>query len=117
MGARVAQANPKISANGIELMDSATKTLQAALEAIQDMATNALSQIRRSQEQHSMRWKCKTCQYIKHLRSLSPWKAQADARDAGAQSSNLFCDVGYAFDFLKNSIDTLSSRSAGSRPR
>jgi len=48
MGARVAQANPETSADGIEFMDSTPKTLIAAREAIRDMAANALNQIRRS---------------------------------------------------------------------
>jgi predicted Zn-ribbon and HTH transcriptional regulator len=67
MGARVAQADPETSADGIEFMDSTPKRLIAALEAIRDMAANALNQIRRSQEEHSMRWKCKGCRYIKHF--------------------------------------------------
>jgi hypothetical protein len=67
MGARVAQDNPETSADGIEFMDSTSRTLIAALEAIRDMAANALNQIGPSQEEHSMRWKCKDCQYIKRF--------------------------------------------------
>ena len=48
-------------------MDSTPKTVIAVLEAIRDMAANALNQIRPSQEEHSMRWKCKDCQYIKRF--------------------------------------------------
>jgi Zn finger protein HypA/HybF involved in hydrogenase expression len=48
-------------------MDSAVKTLKAALEAIRNTALNALSEIEQSQEQRSMRWKCKACQYVKHF--------------------------------------------------
>jgi hypothetical protein len=40
-------------------MDSTRKTLKAALEAIRDMASNALDQIEQSQETRSMRWVCK----------------------------------------------------------
>ena len=67
MGARVAQDNPETSADGIEFMDSTPKTLKAVLEAIRDMAANALNQIGPSQEEHSMRWKCKDCQDIKRF--------------------------------------------------
>ena len=38
-------------------MDSAHETLKAALEAIRDMALNALNQIRVSHEERSMGWK------------------------------------------------------------
>jgi Zn finger protein HypA/HybF involved in hydrogenase expression len=48
-------------------MDSALKTLKAALETIRDAAVNALNEIDDSQEQRSMRWKCKACQYVKHF--------------------------------------------------
>ena len=67
MGARVAQDDPKISADGIEFMDSPPKTLIAALEAIRDVAANALNRIGPPQDEHSMRWKCKDCQYIKRF--------------------------------------------------
>ena len=48
-------------------MDSAVKTLKAALEAIRDTAMAALKQVEQSKEQRSMRWKCKACQYVKHF--------------------------------------------------
>ena len=48
-------------------MDSALKPLKAALEAIRDMALNALTQIDQSQEKRSMRWACKECRYVKHF--------------------------------------------------
>jgi hypothetical protein len=48
-------------------MDPAFQTLKAALEAIRDAAVNALAQIGQSQEEYSMRWKCKSCQYLKHF--------------------------------------------------
>jgi hypothetical protein len=72
VGARVAQDNPETSAAGIEFMDPTPKTLKAALEAIRDMAANALNQIGPLQEQHSMRWKCKQCRYIKHFTKPVP---------------------------------------------
>jgi hypothetical protein len=48
-------------------MDSTPKPLKAALEAIRDMASNALTQIDQSQETRSMRWVCKECRYVKHF--------------------------------------------------
>jgi hypothetical protein len=54
--AHVAQIQPQTSPDGIEFMDAALKTLKAALEAIRDLAVNALNQIGQSQEERSMRW-------------------------------------------------------------
>jgi len=42
-------------------MDPTAKTMKDALEAIRNMATNALSQIERPHEEYSMRWTCKAC--------------------------------------------------------
>jgi predicted Zn-ribbon and HTH transcriptional regulator len=56
-------------------MDWAVKTLKAALEAIRDMATDALKQVDQSQEQRSMGWKCKACQYVKHFTKAVPLEA------------------------------------------
>src|SRR5438876_8081697 len=67
LGANIAQVYRQTSTAGIESMDPAHKTLKAALEAIRDRAMNALNQIERPQEQHSMRWKCKACRYLKHF--------------------------------------------------
>jgi hypothetical protein len=46
-------------------MDPAHQAMIAQIDS--DRAANALSQIERSQEQHSMRWKCKACRYTKHF--------------------------------------------------
>ena len=48
-------------------MDSPPKTLKAALEAIRDMAVNALGRVDYSHEAYSMRWECKECRYTKHF--------------------------------------------------
>jgi predicted Zn-ribbon and HTH transcriptional regulator len=56
-------------------MDSAGKTLKAALEAIRDTAMAALKQVEQSKEQRSMRWKCKACQYVKHFTKAVPLEA------------------------------------------
>jgi predicted Zn-ribbon and HTH transcriptional regulator len=69
------QADWKTSADGIEFMDPAVKTLKAALEAIRNTALNALREIDDSQEQLSMRWTCKDCRYIKHFTTPVPLEA------------------------------------------
>jgi rubrerythrin len=56
-------------------MDTAHETLKAALEAIRDMASNALNQIGSSQEERSMRWRCKACQHVKHFTKPVPLEA------------------------------------------
>jgi hypothetical protein len=56
-------------------MDSAYQALKAALEAIRDMALNALNQTGPSVEECSMRWKCKACQYVKHFTKAAPLEA------------------------------------------
>jgi predicted Zn-ribbon and HTH transcriptional regulator len=56
-------------------MDSTLKPLKAALEAIRDMALNALAQIDQPQETRSMRWKCKACRYMKHFTRPVPLEA------------------------------------------
>jgi rubredoxin len=58
----------------VRLMDSAYQALRA-FEAIRDMAVNALNQIGSSQEERSMRWKCKACQYVKHFAKDIPLEA------------------------------------------
>jgi Zn finger protein HypA/HybF involved in hydrogenase expression len=42
-------------------------SLKAALETIRERADYALKQIQESEEQRSMRWKCKDCEYVKHF--------------------------------------------------
>jgi hypothetical protein len=63
----ITQANWETSANGAGFMDPTLKPLKTAFEAIRDTAIKALSQIEQSQEERSMRWKCKECEYIKHF--------------------------------------------------
>src|SRR5215813_5156671 len=67
LGAHIAEANRQASAAGIKFMESPPKTLKASLEAIREIARNALNQMGESQHEHSMRWKCKNCQYIKYF--------------------------------------------------
>ena len=63
----ITQIHRQTSADGIEFMEPSLKTLKVDLEAIRDKAMNALKQIEQSQEERSMRWKCKECQYVKHF--------------------------------------------------
>jgi predicted Zn-ribbon and HTH transcriptional regulator len=48
-------------------MDRAHQAMMAALRSIRDQADSVLKQMERPQEQCSMRWKCKECQYIKRF--------------------------------------------------
>ena len=74
-------------------MDRAVKTLKAALEAIRDIAANALNQVGHSQGERSLRWKYKACQYVKNFTKPVPLEAAADTRDARARSSDLLCET------------------------
>ena len=74
-------------------MDTTLKTLKASLEAIRDMVMNALNQIEQAQEKRLMAWKCKECQYIKHLRRLFHWKLLADVPDVKVRSLDLFYEA------------------------
>lgn len=56
-------------------MDRVNEALKAALEAIRELATNALSQVDQSKEERSMRWRCKACQYVKHFTKPVPLEA------------------------------------------
>ena len=64
-------------------MDSTLKPLKAALEAIREMASNALDQIERPQETRSMRWKCKDCRYMKHFTRPVPLEAAGGRTRSG----------------------------------
>jgi hypothetical protein len=77
----------------LNLWTRRSKGLKAALEAIRDIAANALNQVGHSQGERSMRWKCKACQYVKHFTKPVPLEAAADTPDARARSSDLFCET------------------------
>jgi len=51
------------------------KPLKAILEAIREQADHALKQLQDAEEQRSMRWKCKDCQYVKHFTRPMPLEA------------------------------------------
>ena len=82
MGARVAQDNPETSADGIEFMDSTPKPLKATLEAIRDMASNALDQIDQDRRHVRCDGNAKSVGILRILRGLFHWMRPADAPDA-----------------------------------
>jgi predicted Zn-ribbon and HTH transcriptional regulator len=53
-------------------MDPAHQAMMAALRSIRDQADSVLKNIEQSQEQRSMRWKCKECRYIKRFTTPVP---------------------------------------------
>jgi predicted Zn-ribbon and HTH transcriptional regulator len=63
------KATQASSATGIEFMAETTPLtgLKAILETIRERADSALRQIQESEDQRSMRWKCKDCGYVKHF--------------------------------------------------
>ena len=67
MVANIAQTLAGTPADGIGFMEPALKPLKAAVEAIRDTALSALDRIGQPQEERSMRWSCKECEYIKHF--------------------------------------------------
>jgi predicted Zn-ribbon and HTH transcriptional regulator len=56
-------------------MDSTQQAMISALRSILDQADSALKNIDQSQEERSMRWKCKDCRYMKHFTRPVPLEA------------------------------------------
>src|SRR5207253_9849324 len=57
------QASPT---TGTEFMaETSLKPLMAILKTIREQADFALKQLQKSEEERSMRWKCKDCGYVK----------------------------------------------------
>jgi hypothetical protein len=54
------------------MAETSLKPLKAILETIREQADFALKQLQESEEERSMRWKCKDCRYIKHF-TLGPF--------------------------------------------
>jgi hypothetical protein len=78
-------------------MDPTLRPLKAAFEAIRDTAMTALSQIEQSQEERSMQWKCKECEYIKHFTKSCSFGSHCQMPpDAKAPSLDLFSEVSSA---------------------
>jgi len=64
------------AATGTEFMaETSLKPLKAILETIREQADFALKQLQASEEERSMRWKCKDCRYIKHFTRPVPLEA------------------------------------------
>jgi predicted Zn-ribbon and HTH transcriptional regulator len=57
------------------MAEPSLKPLKAILETIRDQADFALKQLQNSEEERSMRWKCKDCRYIKHFTRPVPLEA------------------------------------------
>jgi predicted Zn-ribbon and HTH transcriptional regulator len=49
--------------------------LKAILETIREQADYGLKQLQDAEEERSMRWKCKDCEYIKHFTRPVPLEA------------------------------------------
>jgi predicted Zn-ribbon and HTH transcriptional regulator len=70
------QATRAGPATGIEFMaETSLKPLKAILETIREQADYALKQLKDAEEQRSMRWKCKDCDYVKHFTRSVPLEA------------------------------------------
>jgi rubrerythrin len=73
------QATRAGPATGTEFMAEAPlKPLKAILKTIREQADYALKQLQDTEEQRSMRWKCKECGYIKHF--IRPASFEATGR-------------------------------------
>ncbi len=60
------------------MAETPLKPLKAILERIREQADFALKQLQELEEERSMRWKCKDCNYIKHF--TRPVSLEADGR-------------------------------------
>jgi len=54
------------------MAEASVKPLKAILETIREQADFALKQLQKSEEERSMRWRCKDCQYVKHFNQAVP---------------------------------------------
>jgi hypothetical protein len=88
LGANITQIIRKTSTAGVEVVDSTLKPLKAALEAIRDMASNALTQIEQPQETRSMRWVCKERYYVKHFTKPVSLETAGRCRRCKSQAFN-----------------------------
>jgi transcription initiation factor IIE alpha subunit len=57
------------------MAETPLKPLKAILEAIRGQADYALKQLEEAEEERSMRWMCKECQYTKHFTRAVPLEA------------------------------------------
>ena len=71
------------------MAETSLKPLKAILETIREQADFALKQLQESEEERSMRWKCKDCRYIKHF--TRPVPLEATGRCPRCKSVSLQC--------------------------
>jgi len=57
------------------MAEMSLKPLKAILQTIREQGDFALNQLQESEEERSMRWKCKDCRYIKHFTRPVPLEA------------------------------------------
>jgi predicted Zn-ribbon and HTH transcriptional regulator len=57
------------------MAEAPLKPLKAALETIRQRADCALKQLQDAEEERSMRWKCKDCEYVKRFTRSVPLEA------------------------------------------
>jgi hypothetical protein len=57
------------------MAEASLKPLKAILETIREQADFALKQLQKSEEERSMRWRCKDCRYVKHFTQHVPLEA------------------------------------------
>jgi lipopolysaccharide biosynthesis regulator YciM len=69
------------------------KTLKAALETVRDTALKALNQIDQSQEQRSLRWRCKACRYTKYFTTAVTLQTAGRFLAVKIQSLDLFSEM------------------------
>jgi predicted Zn-ribbon and HTH transcriptional regulator len=71
-----AKATQAPTATRTEFMaETSLKPLKAILETIREQADYALKQLQESEEERSMRWRCKDCKYIEHFTRPVPLEA------------------------------------------
>jgi predicted Zn-ribbon and HTH transcriptional regulator len=84
------KATQASTATGIESMgETSLKPLKAILETIREQADFALKQLQQSEDERSMRWRCKDCKYTKHFTRPVPLKAAG--RCPGCKSISFQC--------------------------
>jgi hypothetical protein len=57
------------------MAETSLKPLKAILETIRERADYALKQLEDAEAEHSRRWKCKDCDYMKHFTRPAPLEA------------------------------------------
>jgi len=71
------------------MAQASLKPLKAILETIREQADFALKQLQESEEERSMRWKCKDCWYVK--RFTRPVSLEAAGRCSRCKSISFQC--------------------------